>query len=59
MSTRTFKDIQKAKDVVVLYFGTPASQWDETMSVTMAAADAQRLLRELERTLHPASKSAH
>ena len=59
MSIRTFKDIQKAKDVVVLYFSTPASQWGETMSVTIAAADAQKLLRELEKALHPGTKPAH
>ena len=58
MSTRNFKDIQKAKDVVVLYFSTPASQWGETTSVTIPAADAQKLLRKLEQALH-APRPAH
>jgi len=37
---------------VVLYFSTPTSQWGETTSVTIPAADAQKLLRKLEETLH-------
>jgi hypothetical protein len=52
MSTRNFKDLHKANDVVVLYFSTPTSQWGETTSVTIPAADAQKLLRKLEETLH-------
>jgi hypothetical protein len=59
MSTRNFKDVQKVRDVMVLYFSTPDSQWGETMSVTIPAADAQKLLRKLEEALHPAHKSRH
>ena len=51
MSMRNFKDLHKAKDVVVLYFSTPASQWGETTSVTIPAADAQKLLHKLQQTL--------
>jgi phosphotransferase system HPr-like phosphotransfer protein len=58
MSTRNFKDLHKANDVVVLYFSTPASQWGETVSVTIPAADAQKLLRKLEETVQSA-RPAH
>jgi hypothetical protein len=59
MSTRNFKDIQKADDHLVLYFSTPASQWGETVSITMPLAESQKLLRKLQETLHASGKPLH
>jgi hypothetical protein len=54
MSRWQFNNVQKAKDEVILYFNdTTQPLWGSTMSVTIPAADAQKLLTRLQAILHP------
>jgi hypothetical protein len=54
MSAWKFKAVQKAQNVVTLYFNDAShAEWGDTMSVTIPAADAQKLLAKLQSTLHP------
>jgi hypothetical protein len=56
MSAWKFKNVQKAQDVVILYFtDTSGALWADTRSVTIPIDDAQRLLTKLQATLHPGS----
>jgi hypothetical protein len=54
MSSWKFQSAQKAQNAVVLYFNDSSrSEWGDTMSVTIPASDAQKLLDKLKSTLHP------
>lgn len=56
MSLRNFKSVQKIQNVVMIYFALPeTSLWGDQISVTIPVADAQRLLENLQATLHPKS----
>jgi hypothetical protein len=57
MSSWKFKSLQKAHDVVILYFTeTDNPLWANTRSVTIAVGDAEKLLKKLQATLHPGGK---
>jgi len=57
MSHWTFKNVQKAQNVVIIYFNdTNQPLWGGTMSVTIPAADAQKLLTNLQALLHPGKR---
>jgi len=56
MALRNFKTVQKIRNVMMIYFTLPdTSGWGDVMSVTIPVADAQRLLDNLQATLHPKS----
>ncbi|HWU54060.1 MAG TPA: hypothetical protein VN175_01080 [Rhizomicrobium sp.] len=58
MSAWKFKDAQKTHDALILHFSDLAHPpWGDTMSVTIPAADAAKLMARLQAILHPASKS--
>jgi hypothetical protein len=58
MSLRNFKTVQKIRNVMVIYFTQPDTLgWGDVMSVTIPVADAQKLLDNLQTTLHPKSAS--
>jgi hypothetical protein len=59
MSAWKFKNVQKAPNAVILHFNDAShSEWGDTMSVTLPAADAHKLLAKLQSTLHrPAEHS--
>ena len=57
MSSWKFKNVQKAQDVVILYFtDSSGTLWADTRSVTISVADAQKLADKLQATLHPRGK---
>lgn len=54
MSAWKFKAIQKTQNVVILQFNNSShEEWGDTMSVTIPAGDAQKLLAKLQTALHP------
>ena len=54
MSAWKFKAIQKTQNVVILQFNDSShEEWGDTMSVTIPAGDAQKLLAKLQTALHP------
>lgn len=57
MSLRNFKSVQKIQNVMMIYFTQPTASaaWDDTMSITIPAAEAQKLLEHLQAALHPKS----
>ena len=56
MSAWKFKTVQKAQNVVILHFNDAShEEWGDTMSVTIPAVDAQKLLVKLQTALHPQS----
>lgn len=56
MSSWKFQSVQKAQNTVTLYFNDSSrSEWGDTMSVTIPAADALKLFDKLKSTLHPQS----
>ena len=56
MSAWKFKTIQKTQSVVILHFNDSShEEWGDTMSVTIPASDAQKLLAKLQTALHPGS----
>ena len=56
MSAWKFKNVQKTHNVVTLHFSDAShSEWGDTMSVTIPAADAQKLLAKLHSALRPNS----
>lgn len=58
MAAWKFKDVQKAQYTVTLYFSDSSHPpWGDTMSVTIPAADAAKLLASLQAALHHGSKS--
>lgn len=59
MSHWQFKTVQKARDAVLLYFNdSDVPLWGGTMSVTISAADAEKLLARLQETLRSGDKPA-
>jgi hypothetical protein len=61
MSAWKFKTIQKTQNVVILHFNDSShEEWGDTMSVTIPASDAQKLLAKLQTALdrHGARHSA-
>jgi hypothetical protein len=53
MSGWKFKTAHKAQNLVTLYFNdTSRTLWGDTMSVTIPAADAEKLLAKLQAELH-------
>lgn len=58
MSGWKFKNVQKAQDVVILYFTdtTSGALWADTRSVTIPIADAQKLLTKLQGILPSSSR---
>ncbi len=59
MSHWQFKTVQKAQDAVLLYFNdTDVPLWGSTMSVTISAADAEKLLTRLQEALRSGDKVA-
>jgi len=60
MSVWKFKDVQKTQDVLILHFSDSSHPpWGDTMSVTVPAAEAVKLLAKLEQTLHPGANGKH
>ena len=60
MSVWKFKDVQKAEDAVILHFADSSHPpWGDTMSVTVPAAEAAKLLAKLETTLHHGAPNKH
>ena len=60
MSVWKFKDIQKTQDVLILHFSDSSHPpWDDTVSVTIPAPEAAKLLAKLQSTLHPGAPSRH
>ncbi|HUE64532.1 MAG TPA: hypothetical protein VMO78_09180 [Rhizomicrobium sp.] len=58
MSAWKFKTIRKTQNVVILHFNDSShEEWGDTMSITIPAGDAQKLLAKLQTALHP--RSAH
>ena len=58
MSAWKFKDAQKTQDLLTLHFSDLAHPpWGDNMSVTIAAADAAKLLARLQAILHPSGAS--
>lgn len=58
MSAWKFKTIQKSQNVVILHFNDSShEEWGDTMSVTIPASDAQKLLSKLQTALHPRGQS--
>lgn len=58
MSAWKFKDVQKTQDALTLHFSDSAHPpWGDTMSVTIPAADAAKLLARLQAMLHPGGAS--
>ena len=58
MSSWKFKSLQKAQDVIIIYFTeTDDPLWANTRSVTIPVGDADKLLKNLQATLHPGRKS--
>jgi hypothetical protein len=54
MSIRNFKSGQKIQNVVMIHFTIPnASEWGDTMSVTIPVADAKKLVHTIQDALHP------
>jgi len=54
MSAWKFHSAKKALQVVTLYFSDSSrSVWGDTMSITIPATEAQKLLNSLQSTLHP------
>ena len=54
MAAWKFKTVQKAQNVVILHFNDSSHpEWGDTMSVTIPAGDAQKLLAKLQSALHP------
>jgi hypothetical protein len=54
MSSWKFKSLQKAQDVIIIYFTeTDDPLWANTRSVTIPVGDADKLLKKLHDTLHP------
>jgi hypothetical protein len=57
MSSWKFKSLQKAQDVIIIYFTeTDDPPWANTRSVTIPVGDAEKLLKKLQATLHPGGK---
>jgi hypothetical protein len=60
MSAWKFKTVQKAREVVILHFSdTSHEEWGDTMSVTIPAGEAQKLLAELQSTLRKTASRDH
>ena len=58
MSSWKFKSLQKAQDVLIMYFiETDNPLWANTRSVTIPVHDAQTLLKKLQAALHPGGRS--
>jgi hypothetical protein len=56
MSAWKFKTVQKTQNLVILHFNESSHpEWGDTMSVTIPASDAQKLLAKLQSALHPQS----
>ncbi|HEV2224672.1 MAG TPA: hypothetical protein VGR84_16900 [Candidatus Acidoferrales bacterium] len=52
MSAWKFKAIQKTRNAVILQFNDSShEEWGDTMSVTIPASDAQKLLAKLQTAL--------
>lgn len=58
MSLRNFKSVQKMQDVIMIHFTIPnASEWGDTMSVTIPVADAKKLVDMVQAALQPKGAS--
>ena len=58
MSSWKFKDLQKAHDVIIIYFTeTDDPLWANTRSVTIPVGDAEKLLKQLQATLQLSLKT--
>jgi hypothetical protein len=58
MSAWKFKDLQKTQDTLILHFSDLAHPpWGDTMSVTIPASDAAKLLARLQAILHSGASS--
>jgi hypothetical protein len=56
--TWRFKSLQKAQDVIIIYFTETANPlWANIRSVTIPVGDAETLLKKLQAALHPGGKS--